>query len=84
MITSNNEQNIQNKKRFKKKTSPQSKLNIIPIGGCNEFGMNMTAYESGKKFIIIDAGALFPDDKLLGVSSIIPQFKIIFSQLGKR
>ena len=82
MITSNNEQNIQKKKRFKKKTSPQSKLNIIPIGGCNEFGMNMTAYESEKKFIIIDAGALFPEDKLLGVSSIIPQFKKIFSKLG--
>ena len=67
-----------------KKTKPQgSHLKIIPIGGCEQFGMNMTCYSVGKKFIVVDSGTIFPEARLLGVNSIIPDISNIFSELGK-
>ncbi|MBP6218025.1 MAG: ribonuclease J [Oligoflexales bacterium] len=50
----------------------KSKPYIVPMGGCGEFGMNLTCYIFQKKIIIVDAGSLFPDQRKLGVSSIIP------------
>ena len=48
------------------------KLKIIPLGGLEEVGKNMTAIEYDKNIIIIDVGFLFADDDLLGVDFLVP------------
>ena len=48
------------------------KLKIIPLGGLNEIGKNLTAYEYGKDIIIVDCGMGFPDDDMYGVDVVIP------------
>ena len=48
------------------------KLKIIPLGGLNEIGKNMTVYEFGGEIIVVDCGMAFPGDALYGIDSIIP------------
>jgi ribonuclease J len=47
-------------------------LEIVPLGGLGEFGMNMLALGWGETTIVVDAGVMFPDPELLGVDRIIP------------
>jgi len=47
-------------------------LEIVPLGGLGEFGMNMLALSWGDTTIVVDAGVMFPDPELLGVDRIIP------------
>ncbi|MGD0499864.1 MAG: ribonuclease J [Bryobacteraceae bacterium] len=48
------------------------KLQVIPLGGLGEFGMNMTAIRYGDDIIVIDSGMMFPDAELLGVDLVMP------------
>src|SRR6202140_4307148 len=50
------------------------KLQIIPLGGLGEFGMNCMAMRYGDDIIVIDAGMMFPDAELLGVDIVTPAF----------
>jgi ribonuclease J len=50
------------------------KLQIIPLGGLGEFGMNCMAIRYGDDIIVVDAGMMFPDDELLGVDIVTPDF----------
>ncbi len=50
------------------------KLKIIPLGGLNEIGKNMTVYEYGSDMIVVDAGMGFPDDDMYGIDVVIPDF----------
>src|SRR6202008_3769669 len=50
------------------------KLQIIPLGGLGEFGMNSMAIRYGEDIIVVDAGMMFPDDELLGVDIVTPDF----------
>ena len=47
-------------------------LEVVPLGGLGEFGMNMLALSWGGTTILVDAGVMFPDPELLGVDRIIP------------
>jgi ribonuclease J len=47
-------------------------LEVVPLGGLGEFGMNMLALSWGETTIVVDAGVMFPDSDLLGVDRIIP------------
>src|ERR1700716_3645470 len=47
-------------------------LEVVPLGGVGEFGMNMMAFTWGETTIVVDAGVMFPDPELLGVNRIIP------------
>src|SRR5579872_5833203 len=47
-------------------------LEIVPLGGLGEFGMNMLALSWNETTIVVDAGVMFPDPELLGVDRIIP------------
>jgi ribonuclease J len=47
-------------------------LDVVPLGGLGEFGMNMMVLSYGDTTIVIDAGVMFPDPELLGVDLIIP------------
>jgi ribonuclease J len=53
------------------------KLQIIPIGGLGEFGMNSMALRYGDDIIVIDAGMMFPDSELLGVDIVTPDFSYL-------
>lgn len=48
------------------------KLKIIPLGGLNEIGKNMTVYECGGDIIVVDCGMAFPGDDLYGIDLVIP------------
>ena len=50
------------------------KLQVIPLGGLGEFGMNSMALRYGDDIIVIDAGMMFPDDELMGVDIVTPDF----------
>ena len=47
-------------------------LELIPLGGVGEFGMNMMLVACGETAILVDAGVMFPEPELLGVDLIIP------------
>ena len=53
------------------------KLQIIPLGGLGEFGMNCMALRYGDDIIVIDAGMMFPDAELLGVDIVTPDFTFL-------
>jgi ribonuclease J len=50
------------------------KLQLIPLGGLGEFGMNCMAIRYGDDIIVVDAGMMFPDAELLGVDIVTPDF----------
>ena len=53
------------------------KLQVIPLGGLGEFGMNMTAIRYGDDMIIVDCGMMFPDAELLGVDLVMPDLTFL-------
>ncbi|HTX91393.1 MAG TPA: ribonuclease J [Anaerolineales bacterium] len=55
----------------------KDKLRIIPIGGLGEVGKNMMAYEYHDQILVVDAGLMFPDNDMLGVDYIIPDFQYL-------
>ena len=52
-------------------------LDVIPLGGLGEFGMNMMAIAFGDTCIVVDSGVLFPEPELLGVDLIIPDLRFL-------
>ncbi len=55
----------------------EQKLRIIPLGGLGEVGKNMIAYEYDGHILVVDAGLMFPDNDMLGVDYIIPDFQFL-------
>src|SRR5258705_5314659 len=56
---------------------PSGKLQVIPLGGLGEFGMNCMAVRWGDDIIVIDAGLMFPEAELLGVDIVFPVFSFL-------
>ena len=52
----------------------RDRLKIIPLGGLEEIGKNMTVFEYGNEMILVDCGVAFPEDEMLGVDLVIPDF----------
>ena len=90
----NQKQNV--KKQNTKKTNNKPKTNknkpnkinssplrIIPLGGLNEIGKNITVYEYENDIIIVDCGMSFPDDDLPGVDIVIPDFSYLVKNKDK-
>jgi len=53
------------------------KLQVIPLGGLGEFGMNMTAIRYSDDIIVVDCGMMFPDAELLGVDLVMPDLTFL-------
>ncbi len=67
----------------KKEQNKKNKLKIIPIGGLHEIGKNLTVLEYGDDIIIIDCGMSFPDDQMLGIDVVIPDFTYLIENSNK-
>ena len=59
-----------------------NKLKIIPLGGLGEVGKNMMVLEYGRNIIIVDAGIMFPENDMLGVDLVIPDFGYLHDKKG--
>ena len=59
------------------------KLKIISLGGLNEIGKNITAYEYGGDMILVDVGMGFPDDDMYGIDVVIPDFTYLIKNKEK-
>ena len=64
--------NVEEKQLNKKQTESPSKLKIIPLGGLEQIGLNITAFEYEDSIIVVDCGLAFPEDDMLGIDLVIP------------
>ena len=60
-----------------------SKLKIIPLGGLEQVGMNITAFEFEDSIIIVDCGLAFPEDDMLGIDLVIPDVTYLKENIDK-
>ena len=67
----------------RKKDGKKPLARIIPLGGLNEIGKNMTVYECGNDMFIVDCGLAFPDETMLGIDIVIPDFTYVIQNKEK-
>lgn len=83
----NNQPTRQNKNRKRSfdpaRKDPNAVLKIIPLGGLDAIGMNMTAFECKGDMILDDAGLMFPDDSHPGIDLILPDYTYILENSHK-
>ena len=58
-------------------------VKVIPLGGLEQIGMNMTAFESEDSIIVVDCGLAFPDDDMLGIDLVIPDVSYLKENISK-
>ena len=68
---------------FAVKRDDNARVRIIPLGGLNEIGKNMTAIECGEDIIVIDCGLAFPDEEMPGVDLVIPDVTYLEANAAK-
>ena len=61
----------------------KDKLKIIPLGGLEQIGMNMTAFEYGDSIVVVDCGLAFPEDDMLGIDFVIPDVTYLMENISK-
>ncbi len=61
----------------------KQKLKIIPLGGLNEIGKNMTVFEYGDDILLVDCGMAFPEDEMLGIDIVIPDITYLQKNADK-
>ena len=59
------------------------KLKIIPLGGLNEIGKNMTVYEYGGEIIVVDCGMAFPEEDMYGIDCVIPDVSYLIKNKNR-
>jgi ribonuclease J len=60
-----------------------SKLKIIPLGGLEQIGMNITVFEYEDSIIVVDCGLAFPEDDMLGIDLVIPDVTYLKENIAK-
>ena len=60
-----------------------AKLKIIPLGGLEQIGMNITAFEYGDSIVVVDCGLSFPEDDMLGIDLVIPDVTYLKENISK-
>ena len=58
-------------------------LKIIPLGGLDGIGKNMTVFEYGNDMVLVDAGLMFPDDEQLGIDLVLPDYTYVLENEDK-
>lgn len=66
-----------------KKEKNHNKVKIIPLGGLEQIGMNMTAFEYEDSIIVVDCGMAFPSDDMLGIDLVIPDVSYLKNNIDK-
>ena len=61
----------------------KDKIKIIPLGGLNEIGKNLTAIEYKNDIVVIDCGMKFPEDEMLGIDAVIPDVTYLHKNIDK-
>ena len=64
-------------------TKRKNKLKIIPLGGMEEIGKNITVFEYGENIIVVDCGLAFPEDEMLGIDLVIPDVTYLEKNIEK-
>ena len=67
----------------KNKTENTSKLQVIPLGGLEQIGMNITAFRYEDSIIVVDCGLSFPEDEMLGIDLVIPDITYLQDNIDK-
>ena len=68
----------------KKEDAPLGKgLKIIPLGGLEQIGMNITAFEYEDSIVVVDCGLSFPEDEMLGIDLVIPDITYLKENIDK-
>ena len=67
----------------KNEQKSDSKLKIIPLGGLEQIGMNITAFEYEDSIVVVDCGLSFPTDDMLGIDLVIPDFSYLKENISK-
>ncbi|MCR4628949.1 MAG: ribonuclease J [Bacillota bacterium] len=70
-------------KKQKEQEPNHNKIRIIPLGGLEQIGMNMTAFEYGDDIIVVDCGMAFPSDDMLGIDMVIPDVTYLKENIQK-
>ena len=73
----------QHKKPAKKQEKPGDTIKIIHLGGLDEIGKNLIVIESPKDIIVIDCGLAFPDEEMLGVDIVLPDYTYLLKNKDK-
>lgn len=68
---------------MKKTKTASSKLKIIPLGGLEQIGMNITAFEYEDSIVVVDCGLSFPEDDMLGIDLVIPDVTYLKENIDK-
>ena len=74
---------VQNRNTGKRGRKSASKLKIIPLGGLEQIGMNITAFEYGDSIVVVDCGLSFPEDDMLGIDLVIPDATYLKENISK-
>ncbi len=75
---------VSSQERVKKKEVELGKgLKIIPLGGLEQIGMNITAFEYDDSIIVVDCGLSFPEDSMLGIDLVIPDVTYLKNNIEK-
>ena len=65
------------------KKQNNGKLRIIPLGGLEQIGMNITAFEYEDSIVVVDCGLAFPEDDMLGIDLVIPDVTYLKDNIDK-
>ena len=60
-----------------------NKLKVIPLGGLEQIGMNITVFEYGESIVVVDCGLAFPEDDMLGIDLVIPDVAYLKDNIEK-